>query len=224
MFQETNAQAEDEDDVLADIIPTIAGTREANYPSARNTVLGHLDPLTDGTIILPKPDIYYSAAPEQLDSTIRKELGRCIVPSTTIDKPIAPNFFLEAKGPDGSAAVMMRQVRYDGAVGARAMHSLQNYGQDSEGPVYDDQPYTYSSTYHNGQLQLFAHHTTAPATSGSRPEYHTNQLRTFSMTDIRETFVQGATAFRNLRDLAKKHRDTFIQAANSRHDARLAST
>lgn len=221
MFQETNAQAKDEDDVLADVIPTIAGTREANYPSARNTVFGHLDPLTDGTIVLPKPDIYYGAVPEQLDSTIRNELGHYIVPSTAADKPIAPNFFLEAKGPDGSAAVMMRQARYDGAVGARAMHSLQNYGQEE--PVYDDQPYTYSSTYHNGQLQLFAHHATAPTASDGRPEYHTTQLKAYALTGDRETFVQGATSFRNARDLAKQHRDTFIQAANSRHHTRLAS-
>lgn len=46
-FQETNAQAKDEDDVLADIIPIISGIREANYSSTRNTVFGHLDPLTD---------------------------------------------------------------------------------------------------------------------------------------------------------------------------------
>lgn len=107
MFQETNAQAKDEDDVLADVIPTI-GTREANYPSARNTIFGHLDPLTDGTIVTPKPDIYYGTVPEQLDATVRNELGHYIVPSTAVDKPIAPNFFLEVKGPDGSAAVMMR--------------------------------------------------------------------------------------------------------------------
>lgn len=221
MFQEADAQAKDEDDVLADVIPTITGTRKANYPWARNTVFGHLDPLTDGTIILPKPDIYYGAVPEQLNSTVRNELGRCIVPSTAVDRPIAPNFFLEAKGPDGSAAVMLRQARYDGALGARAMHSLQNYGQEE--PVYDGQPYTYSSAYHNAQLQLFAHHVTAPTASGGRPEYHATQLKAYALTSDRETFVQGATSFRNARDLAKQHRDTFIQAANSRHHRRLAS-
>lgn len=111
----------------------------------------------------------------------------------------------------------MRQARYDGAVGARVMHSLQNYGQEEA--VYDGQAYTYISTYHNGQLQLYAHHTTAPATEGDRPEYHMTQLRGFTMTDTRETFVQGATAYRNLRDLAKQHWDTFIGDANARYQA-----
>lgn len=36
------------------------------------------------------------------------------------------------------------------------------------------------------------------------------------MTDNRETFVQSATAFRNARDVAKRHRDSFIQAANEK--------
>lgn len=43
-----------------------------------------------------------------------------------------------------------------------------------------------------------------------------SKIRGFDMTDTRETFIQGANAFRNLRDLAKQHRDSFIQAANTR--------
>lgn len=49
------------------------------------------------------------------------------------------------------------------------------------------------------------------------------QLRGFTMTDTRETFVEGATAFRNLRDLAKQHRDTFIEDANARYQAEIAA-
>ena len=82
---------------------------------------------------------------------------------------MAPNFFLEVKGPDGNAAVATRQARYDGAIGSRAMHSLQNYGREE--PQYDGKAYTFSSAYHNGLLQLFVHHVTAPTTTGGRPEY-----------------------------------------------------
>ena len=38
------------------------------------------------------------------------------------------------------------------------------------------------------------------------------------MTDSRETFVMGATAFRNARDLALSHRRSFIQLANAETD------
>jgi|SRR5450432_3739424 len=41
-----------------------------------------------------------------------------------------------------------------------------------------------------------------------------DQLRAWSLTGSREQFRQGATAFRNGRDLAKEWRNGFISAAN----------
>lgn len=72
IFRKSNTRAKDEDDVLADVIPTITGPRQANHPFSRNTVFGNLEPLTDGTIVLAKPDIYYGAYPKELDRTIRE--------------------------------------------------------------------------------------------------------------------------------------------------------
>lgn len=216
MFQESDARAKDKDDVLVNVIPTIFGPGQTShaYASARNTVFGNLEPLTDGTIAPAKPDIYYGAHPEKLSESVRNELGHHIIPSTMEDKPLAPNFFLEAKGPNGSTAVATRQARYDGAIGSRAIHSLQNYSQKE--PVFDGNAYTFSSTYHNSCLKLFAHHPTAPTTEGDRPEYHMTQVGAYAMTDGRDEFVRGATALRNARDLAKRHLDNFIQAANTK--------
>ncbi|KUI73410.1 hypothetical protein VM1G_08894 [Cytospora mali] len=220
-FRRTNAKAKDEKDVCKYILPAISGSWEDNYPSTEDMAFGNLEPLTDGTIAPPKPDIALGALPDQLNPIIRKELQHHIIPSTATDRVIAPNFFVEAKGPDGSTAVMLRQARYDGAIGARAMHSLQNYGVEEL--VYNGQPYTYSATYHNGTLQLYAHHITAPSTPHSRPEYHMTELAAYALNNKRETFVEGVTAFRNARDMAKQHRDTFIEAANSKHYTRLVS-
>ncbi|KZZ94157.1 hypothetical protein AAL_05124 [Moelleriella libera RCEF 2490] len=91
------------------------------------------------------------------------------------------------------------------------MHSPQNYGEDEA--VYDDNAYTYSTTFHNGQLMLYAHHVTE---TPSGPEYHMTQLKGYTLTSDRETFVAGATAFRNARDLARRQRTGFIGAANVR--------
>ncbi|EQL32384.1 hypothetical protein BDFG_05400 [Blastomyces dermatitidis ATCC 26199] len=85
---------------------------------------GNLAPLTDGTLAQVKPDHFYGARPEQLDCQIRKELSDHIIPSTQCDLPMLANFFLEAKGPDGSLAVTTRQSYYDGALGARGIHTL----------------------------------------------------------------------------------------------------
>ncbi|KAL2255945.1 hypothetical protein VTK26DRAFT_2445 [Humicola hyalothermophila] len=139
-----------------------------------------------------------------------------IVPTKHAGVPVVPNLFLEAKGPGGGADIALRQALHDRAIGARAIHALQNYG--AEEPAYDGNAYTYTSTYHagTGTLQLHAHHVTPPTAPGGRPEYHMTKLRGFDMTDSRETFVQGATAFRNARDSAQRYRDRFIQAANER--------
>ncbi|KAK0655278.1 hypothetical protein B0T16DRAFT_450991 [Cercophora newfieldiana] len=160
-----------------------------------------------------KPDFYDRARLGDIDKVIREELDRLIIPTRNARHPVAPNFFLGAKGPDGSASVAKRQACYDGAYGARAMQALQGYGSE---PAYDGNAYTYSSTYQDGLLQIYAHHTTMPTTPGGQPEYHMTKLRGFDMTDGRESFVQGATAFRNARDIAKQNRDSFIATANAR--------
>jgi hypothetical protein len=66
---------------------------------------------------------YSMARHEQLDRRIRRELTGQIIPSVQEDISIMPNFFLEAKGPDGSLAVAGRQACYDGALGARGILS-----------------------------------------------------------------------------------------------------
>lgn len=126
-----------------------------------------------------------------------------------------PNFFLEAKAPKGGTDIAKRQVTHDLAVGARTMHSLQNYSEDT--PVYDDNAYAYSGTYHAGTstLQLYSTHITAPIAPRGRPEYYMTQLDSYRMTGKLKNFVEGARAFRNLRDLAGKHRNNFITTANA---------
>jgi hypothetical protein len=99
-------------------------------------------------------------------------------------------------------------------IGARGLQSLQSHFQDE--PVYDSNAYTITSIYHNGQLQMYTTHITPPAGPGKRPEYQMDQLGAWALTGSREQFLQGATAFRNGRDLAKEWRDGFISAANER--------
>ncbi|EHK48265.1 hypothetical protein TRIATDRAFT_3771, partial [Trichoderma atroviride IMI 206040] len=213
-FQISNDQSKDEDDVKAHVVPVIIGARQPDHPMALNTLFGNLRPLTDGTLAPANPDIYYGAYPEELDRSIRNDLAGEIIPSTMQDKPMAPNFFMEVKGPNGGAAVAVRQARYHGAFGARAIHALQNYGKD--GLEYGSSAYVFSSTYHDGALKLYAHHMTAPSAPDGRPEYHMTLVDAWAMTGNIDDFRRGATAFRNARDLAKQHRDSFVQSANAR--------
>ncbi|KEF53887.1 uncharacterized protein A1O9_10289 [Exophiala aquamarina CBS 119918] len=125
--------------------------------------------------------------------------------SITTTRPAAPNFFVEGKSAQGRADVAKRQALIDGAMGARAMHQLQNY--KAEEPKYDNKARSFSATYHvgTGTLQLYAHHLTKPLTPGGEPESHMTQTRSFAMTDTAERFrgVDGET-FRPLQAISKR--------------------
>lgn len=217
-YEEAEIGTMDEGDVLHNVIPTIMGSSQQGHIYARKTRCTNLQPLTDGTIVPPFPYEYYGALPGALDRSIREEIGSHVIPSTTDGKPIAPNFFLETKGPRGSQFLAILQSRYNGAMGTRAMHSLQNYGTVGS-QTYDMNAYTLSSIYLGGGagvLQLFAHHITAPTAPGAEPEYHTTQVGSYSLMGSHRYFLDGVTAFRNARDWARDRRDSFIQAANTR--------
>jgi hypothetical protein len=180
---------------MIDVVPVISSVYQDKHFSVRKTKFGNLYLLMDGTIVPANPDFFYGARPEQLDRRICDELSDYIIPSTMEDKPMAPNFYLEAKGPDGSAAVARRQACYDGAVGARGLQSLQSYRQNR--PVYDNNAYTITSIYHNGQLQMYTTYITPPAGPRKLPEYQIDQLGAWSLTGSQEQFRQGATVFQN---------------------------
>jgi hypothetical protein len=210
-FQRENARTAKEGGAMSDVIPIIAGKGRKKYCSVTDPQFTNMAPIVED-VTAPTPDIYDGVRPERIDPRVRHSLSAHIVPSKTTSEPAAPNFFFEGKGPSGRADVAKRQACHDGAVGARAMHSLQNYGRSE--PQYDGNAYTYSSSFHDGQLKLYGHHPTAPQAPGERPQYHKTQNKSYAMTSDRETFQKGATAFRNLRDHAGSHRDAFIEEAN----------
>lgn len=214
-FQRESEEVAFESDVMTMLFPRLRGT--SDILSKQNVLFTEPKPITDDNAVKPKPDVFDGARLQDLSKELKadEDLRSTVIPTKHPSVPVAPNFFLEAKGPDGNAAVAQRQACYDGAYGVRAIHDLQNYRETE--PAYDGNAYTFSSTFHasTGTLQLYSHHVTAPTTNGL-PEYHMMKLRGFNMTDTRDTFVAGATAFRNARDLAKRHRDAFIQAANTR--------
>jgi hypothetical protein len=118
--------------------------------------------------------------------------------------------------------VAVRQASYDGALGARAIYSLQLYGQNEL--AYENNAFTVTAIYHDGTLKMYTSHLAQPNGPGSRPEYYMTQINTWGMTGNEKTFRQGATAFRNARDWAKEQRDEAIRRANERADDRRSTT
>ncbi len=213
-FIQADADVAKEKQVTTSVIPVIEGDIGDAKCVSGGIPFTNLCALTVGQLVPGNPDIYYGARPEQLDLRVRDKLSDRIIPSTQDNLPMAPNFFLAAKGPDGSAAVAKRQACCDGALGARGMLSLQSYGQ--ENASHYTKAYTMSSIYHDGHLKLYTSHPTRSTSPSRRPEYHMHLLRDFSMIDAAHTFRQGATHYRNGRDWAKEQRDEAIRQANGR--------
>lgn len=115
----------------------------------------------------PKPDFFDGSRLEDLSEKLRNDqtLRSKVVPTKHRSVPVAPNFFLEVKGPNGNSYVALMQALPYGVYVARAMHALQTYRVDE--PVYDGKAYTFSSTYHDGTLKLYPHFMTAPTTVGA---------------------------------------------------------
>lgn len=200
--------------IMVNVIPTIVGPPKAGNECGM--VFTNLKSMTEGLTVRPVPDLFDGAQYGDVNIRIRRDLNEQIIPAKRASAPVLPNLFLEAKAGSGGADVARRQACYDGAYGARAMHALQNYGRAEGERVFDNMAYTYSAIYHAGasSLQIYAHHV-ASGPEG-KPEYYMTKVCGFDMTNSMDTFIQGASAFRNARDLAKLHRDAFIKAANAR--------
>ncbi|WEW55060.1 hypothetical protein PRK78_000488 [Emydomyces testavorans] len=117
-FREADAHASKERPVATSVISTIDGNIGDPKCVGGDYLFGNLASLMDGSLANAKSDHFFGACPEQLRPEICEELNDVIIPSMQDSLLMAPNFFLEAKGPDGSPAVATRQACYDGALGA----------------------------------------------------------------------------------------------------------
>lgn len=211
-FVEEDASAFNEDAVKNTVLPSMLKAMGASNGAQKNILFSNIDPLVPG-ISQAKPDYYYGAKPELIDQQVREDLGQHIVPSTSTRLPTVPNFSMEAKGPLGTNREALLQACHIGAVGARAMHSLQNYHQNE--PVYDGKISSISSIYSGGQLKMYAHSVAQPNSPGTLPQYYMHQLGNVGMTHSKDTFLQGATLYKNAHDLTEEYRNAAIVHANA---------
>lgn len=210
-FQDYHDVERSEQDIRAIAMPAISG-QENQHLISRGSVFGALESF-DPTVKRLTPDKYYGARPDQIDFRVRRDLGQYMVPSKSSSRPAAPNHFVEVKGHSCGADVPQRQTTFAGAVGARGMLHLQNYGRGAL--AYDNNSYTTTATCFagTGTLQIFATHPTQTATS--QTQYHMTRLGSYLMTDDIDSFRRGAAAFRNARDMGEEHRTRLIAAANA---------
>ena len=222
-FQDSNEQAQSESKATANVIPYITGSKDRQYATAGDVKFTNLAKF-DPSITILQPDGYYGANPAQIDPRVRSDLNEYIIPSSDTSLPAAGNYFREDKSAKGRADVAQSQAMHAGAVGARGIFHLQNYGNAT--PVHDGNAYTIASTYHpgTGTLQMYATHPAPPARRGGEPQYYMNQLGAYAMTHAPETFRAGASAYRNAGEWTQQQRDRFIANANAVAQRRSTET
>ncbi len=165
--------------------PSLSLSRFPTISNKQNLLFTRLNPIANDTTVDVIPDFYDEARLEDIDKQIQDDWGPFIIPTGHRTAPVAPNFFLEAKAPKGGADVAKRQACYNGAIAARAMHSLQSYKQE---PIYDDNAYTITTTYHaeTGTLQMYTTHLVLSIDSA--PEYHMTQVKGWVLTSDPDNF------------------------------------
>ncbi|ROV88164.1 hypothetical protein VSDG_09271 [Cytospora chrysosperma] len=163
-----------------------------------------------------KPDHCDGVDLNSIYSEVRKDLSEMIIPTSkgSTTDPAAPNYFIEVTSRSQDGQRGRRQVGHDGVLGARGMHSLQNYRQQPM--VYDGNAYTFGVTFHGlGNLNIYAIYMAAPSKDGGKPRYNITMIDSYLMTKLSE-FLKGITACRNIRCLAKEYREDFVRRANQR--------
>jgi hypothetical protein len=118
-------------------------------------------------------------------------------------------------------SVLERQATYNGALGARAMHSLGTYGQEI--PVYDGEARTFTSTYYGGMLKIYTTHVAPPESADHPAAFYKTQVGSWSLTGNIEQFRSAATSYRNAADLARFYRNEAIKSANEKVKSILAT-
>ncbi|KAL9060054.1 MAG: hypothetical protein Q9162_000904 [Coniocarpon cinnabarinum] len=211
-FERANIRAYTEDDVIATVWPIIFGG--VTIPCSRNIEFNNLAPVTDGALSKGKPGYYEGSPPEDVRKHVRDELGDYIIPCTELSRPCLPNFFVEVNGPEGNGRVLLRQACYAGVIGARAMHKIRSYVDDTT--ALDGNAYTLCWTYDSssGVLIAYASYPTVSNHPKRAVDYRMIRLHAYVLRDSPDSFRRGVSAFRNARDWAQERRRELIDAAN----------
>lgn len=121
-FETCNAKASTDVTITSTVLPIISG--DANVATDAITVtrlsFSHLEALTDGSLVRAESSCCDGLDPAKLDSQIRKDFGRYIMPSVKTAGPCLPNFFFEGRKEKWELA--RRQGGYCGTLAARGVY------------------------------------------------------------------------------------------------------
>lgn len=217
-FQKQNHWAQNAQSVMQDVLPVITG--HSDIPHSGGFFFKNLKPLTDKSLNLQPafPDSYDGCHPEELDRSIREQLGEYIIPLSERNVPCLPTYFTVLMGPDDTMPVGYRQILYEGSLGARAVHQLRCFISNAA-TALDNNAYVLAALYNSsfGSLWIYAIRPVAASQNSDAEfpiEYRITLIDSFHLTKSPDDLRDGISAWRNAREWAKEKRDELVKAAN----------
>ncbi|KAI4256425.1 MAG: hypothetical protein L6R42_006237 [Xanthoria sp. 1 TBL-2021] len=212
---EANANAATEPDIERDVVPAIIGRRD-RLPHSGNVSWTNMTSMTESLTVAPQPDLYYGTRVGDIPKPVRDSIGHLIIPSTVPNAPATPHFILENKGPAGSLEVVRRQAAHSAAAAARGAIALESLGVDD--PVYHNKALAHAWTYtsSSGDLTQYALRVSRPEPGSSQPGYHLTHVKTHHITETKEQFRKGVSAFRHCRDRSHAKNQERLAKASER--------
>lgn len=197
---------------MGDILSIITGRNNHEFASGRNQRFSKLSSITNDITTPPQPDFYDGYQPDNLDDgLVSATLKDFIAPRN--EGLLAPNFFLEVKGPQGNPWQALLQACHCAAIGTRGMLHLQSFRLPVQ--IYDGNVYTISCVFQAQPplLQIYAAYPILGEDGATH--YHMTGLGSWPFFDANNC-LEAITAFRNAREYAKEQRDALMSAAIQR--------
>jgi len=208
-FQYKNT-TKSEGTVMRNIIPLIAG--DDDIPNEGHLPFTNLASITADTTVNPYPDFFDGAHREAVDQAVREPLDTVIISTKKEGVPIAPNLFLEAKGPGGTLDVAEGQCHAGWRLWNHYHACLAELPSGYAGVrwqclrVFSNLPLRISEFI--CPLRNPNPNPSPRAGLGQGPSYHIYQINAYALTGNHEAWLEGIAAFRNMRRLAKKKKNT----------------
>ncbi|POS83525.1 hypothetical protein EPUL_003886 [Erysiphe pulchra] len=216
LFKRSIIRAKNESEVVKYLVPILEGGILVENQGSKHITFSNLEPLTDANIeqralLEGTPDRCYGSPFEQLCKEVREDLNSKVVPTAEKTNPIAPNFFLELKGPEGYQKTADLQAQHYEAWGERGQIALRSWGHDAS--VLDGKAHTIACTYFSRMLIFYSIHAVKSLDIDVRIEHFMHIIDGFFMD---ASVFNAIAAYQKLQDYAEEKRNEAIELANTR--------
>lgn len=211
-FKKNNADVKSKIAAQTLVFSTLVG--KLDIPHEQGMTFSNLEPLTDDTIPMPRPEFYDGLHPSRIECGLREELAGLIMPSKNPSAAILPTFLMTVAGKEVAHTKLMRAAWYYGVLAARGVYQLRC--RIPLQTLNDKRAYVITADYNPGSLllNLYVTHMVLTSNPAAPVQYHTNTCGSWLLGNDAEAFRTAVSALRNAREWAREQREDLIRVTN----------